>query len=41
MRYENFQVVKVAFTVVAPRATQDLFNIGMIPLLLAHGDVVP
>jgi hypothetical protein len=36
MRDENLQIVKVSFTVVAPRTRQDLLDVGMIPLLLPH-----
>jgi hypothetical protein len=33
---QDLKVVKVAFTVVAPRSTKDLFDVGMTALLLRH-----
>lgn len=33
---ENLQIIKVALTIVAPRTRENLLNVGVVPLFLAH-----
>ena len=33
---QDLQVIKVSFAVVAPRSSQDLFDIGVLALVLTH-----
>jgi hypothetical protein len=36
MRDENLQIIEVTLTVVAPRPSEDLLDIGVLSLALAH-----
>lgn len=36
MRNENFEIVEVAFAVVAPWTSKKLFEVGVAALFLAH-----
>ena len=36
---QDLEIIKVAFTVVAPGSSQDLFDVGMVALLLGHGEL--
>ena len=36
MRDENLQIIEVTLTVVAPWSSEDLFDIGVLSLALAH-----
>ena len=33
---EDFEIIEAAFAIVTPWPGQDLFDIGMTPLLLSH-----
>lgn len=36
---ENFQVIEITLTVIAPRPSEQLLDIGVTALLLAHRDL--
>jgi hypothetical protein len=40
MMDENFEIIEIAFTVIAPRPSQELVDFGVLALLLFRHDVV-